>query len=243
MKSVSGQRERGPAARRKGREETERTALAEGLYRVLVPIWPDARPLLHYKSDFELLVSVILSAQCTDEQVNRVTPALFERWPDARAMAQATQAQMEGMIHSVGFFRTKAEHLIEMSKILVKDYGGAVPLTMDELLGLPGVGRKTANLVYSACAGGPGIIVDTHVARVCLRTGLCENDDPALCEKRIAAALPEEKWTAFSHAVNRHGKFVCRARKPACECGEECPAADICAHAGCAIKRGAGRAG
>ncbi len=236
MKSLSGKKKNGTENKAGGRctdaPALSAKELAEGLYSILVPLWPDARPLLHYGSDFELLVSVILSAQCTDEQVNRVTPALFRRWPDAAAMAGATQKQMEDMIHSVGFFRTKAQHLREMSRILVDDFGGRVPLCMDKLLELPGVGRKTANLVYSACSGGPGIIVDTHVARVCRRTGLCENDDPGLCEKRIAAALPEAEWTAFSHAVNRHGKFVCRARNPACTAGGECPVFKLCARKG-----------
>lgn len=211
----------------------KRRALA--VYAILAPLWPDARPLLAYSSDFELLVSVILSAQCTDEQVNKVTPALFARWPDAAALAKATPGEVESMIHSVGFFRTKAAHLVAMASLLVERHGGAVPLSMEELLALPGVGRKTANLVYSACSGGPGIIVDTHVARVVTRLGLSEKDDPALCEKRIASYIPKEEWTRFSHAVNRHGKYVCRARKPACEEGSElgpCPLFSLCPRLG-----------
>ena len=129
----------------------EQKEKAQAIYAILAPLWPDARPLLAYSSDFELLVSVILSAQCTDEQVNRVTPALFARWPDAAALARATPVEVETMIHSVGFFRTKAAHLVATAGLLVERHGGAVPLSMEELLALPGVGRKTANLVYSAC--------------------------------------------------------------------------------------------
>jgi endonuclease III len=213
----------------------DRRKRAQAIYAILAPLWPDARPLLAYSSDFELLVSVILSAQCTDEQVNRVTPALFERWPDAAALAKARPDEVEGMIHSVGFFRTKAAHLVAMAGLLVERHEGAVPLSMEALLDLPGVGRKTANLVYSACSGGPGIIVDTHVARVVTRLGLSEKDEPALCEKRIASLIPREKWTRFSHAVNRHGKFVCRARKPACEEGSglaPCPLFELCPRLG-----------
>ena len=217
----------------------EKKGRAEAVYAILAPLWPDARPLLAYSSDFELLVSVILSAQCTDEQVNRVTPALFRRWPDAAALAGATAAEVEAMIHSVGFFRTKAAHLVATARLLVERHGGAVPLSMEELLALPGVGRKTANLVYSACSGEPGIIVDTHVARVVTRLGLAEKDEPALCERRIASYIPREEWTRFSHAVNRHGKFVCRARKPACEADSglaPCPLFELCPRMG--LKKG-----
>lgn len=213
----------------------DRRRRAEEAYAILGPLWPDARPLLEYRSDFELLVAVILSAQCTDEQVNRATPALFARWPDAASLAEASQAEVEAMIHSVGFFRTKAAHLLSMARLLVERHGGQVPSSMEELLALPGVGRKTANLVYSATTGGAGIIVDTHVARVSFRLGLSETDDPGLCERRIASYLPKESWTSFSHAVNRHGKFVCRARRPACVEGSglgPCPLLGLCPRVG-----------
>lgn len=210
-------------------------ARADEVYRILAPLWPEAKPLLEYSSNFELLCAVALSAQCTDEQVNRATPGLFARWPDAASLAKADTAEIEAAIHSLGFFRTKARHLVESSRILVERFGGEVPGSMDELLTLPGVGRKTANLVLSACFGLPGIIVDTHVLRVCLRLGLHDREDPAAMEARIAELVPPERRTRFSHAVNRHGKHVCVARKPACIPGSSaapCPLLKLCPRIG-----------
>lgn len=195
---------------------TKRRARALAAFEGLAPLWPEARPLLDYRDPFELVCAVALSAQCTDEQVNKATPGLFARWPGPEAMSRADPAELEAAIRSIGFFRTKARHLIESSAMIVERFGGRVPETMDELLELPGVGRKTANLVLSSCFGQPGIIVDTHVLRVCLRLGLGEREDATDMEKRIAELVPREDWTRFSHAVNRHGKFVCKARKPAC---------------------------
>jgi endonuclease-3 len=198
---------------------------------ILGPLWPEAVPLLEHRSCFELLSAVMLSAQCTDEQVNRVTPLLFARWPDSARMAGADVAEVETVIHSVGFYRTKARHLVDMAGLLVGRHGGQVPDSMEALLELPGVGRKTANLVLSSCFGSPGIIVDTHVLRVARRFGICDRADPGLVEKRIAGHLPEADWTRFSHAVNRHGKHVCRARKPDCA---GCPLAKLCPRIGVA---------
>ncbi len=211
---------------------TENVALRNRISQIreiLVPLWPDAKPLLEYSSCFELLCAVILSAQCTDDQVNAVTPALFGRYPDAFALAAAEPEEVEPFIHSVGFFRTKARHLVLAARILVAEFGGKVPATMEELLRLPGVGRKTANLVSSACFGSPGIIVDTHVMRVAFRLGLSEKKDPEYIEDIIRANLGEECHTSFSHALNRHGKFVCTARSPACLRGKDlCPLEAIC---------------
>jgi endonuclease III len=208
---------------------------ASAVFEILSPLWPEAKPLLEYGDPFELVCAVALSAQCTDDQVNKATPGLFARWPDPAAMAQADIAEVEAAIHSLGFFRTKARHLVEAAEIIRTRFGGKVPETMEELLELPGVGRKTANLVLSACFGKPGIIVDTHVLRVCLRLGLGEKPDAADMEKRIAALLPKASWTRFSHAVNRHGKFVCVARKPACMPGSPlppCPLWGLCPRIG-----------
>jgi len=199
---------------------------------ILIPLWPDARPLLEYSSSFELLCSVILSAQTTDEQVNRATPGLFAAFPDPEAMSRAELGAIEGFIRTIGFYHVKARYLSSTARILVERYGSAVPGTMEELLELPGVGRKTANLVLSACTETPGVIVDTHVMRATVRLGLCGKRDPAAIEKAIRAGLDSHRLTAFSHALNRHGKFICRARSPACTVGEPCPLAQICPRIG-----------
>jgi len=202
---------------------------------ILAPLWPDAKPLLEYRNPFELLCAVALSAQCTDDQVNKATPRLFAAWPNPPAMAAADVAEIEAAIHSLGFFRTKARHLVEAARIIEGRFGGRVPDTMEELLELPGVGRKTANLVLSAAYGQPGIIVDTHVLRVCIRLGLGEKRDATAMEERIALLMPPDRWTAFSHAVNRHGKFVCVARKPACVPASSlplCPLLGLCPRVG-----------
>lgn len=215
------------------RKKLRERALA--VYDRLTPLWPESAPFLKHGNSFELVCAVALSAQCTDEQVNRVTPALFAAWPDPASMAKADPLEVEQVIHSLGFFRTKARHLVEAASIIERRFGGRVPGTMDELLELPGVGRKTANLVLSACFGLPGLIVDTHVLRSCLRLGLGERDDANAMEASLAELLPPERWTRFSYAVNRHGKFVCRARKPACVAGSglpPCPLLDLCPRTG-----------
>ena len=195
---------------------------------ILIPLWPDARPLLDYSSCFELLCSVILSAQTTDEQVNAATPGLFEAYPDPKAMAGAEIAAIEGLIRTVGFYRVKARYLSSSAQILVERHGSEVPKTMEELLELPGVGRKTANLVLSACTETPGVIVDTHVMRASLRLGFCGRKDPGRIEKAIRDGLEEGRLTTFSHALNRHGKYVCKARSPACKAGRICPLEGLC---------------
>lgn len=196
---------------------------------ILLPLWPDAKPLLSYSDCFELLCAVMLSAQTTDEQVNGVTPALFARYPDAHAMAEAEIQDVEAFVHSVGFFHTKARHLVATAQILQRKFGGMVPQSIEALTSLPGVGRKTANLVASACFGSPGIIVDTHVMRVVFRLGLYPKKDPTAIEYCLRANLGEEYHTAFSHALNRHGKFICTARLPAClREDSRCPLEEIC---------------
>ncbi len=210
-------------------ELDHRRNLADAVYAILAPIYPDATPLLRYRNCFELLCAVVLSAQCTDEQVNRATPKLFAAWPDAESLAAADIDRVAETIHSVGFYRTKARHLVEASRLMVEKHGGEPPSSMEEMLALPGVGRKTANLVLSACFGQPGIIVDTHVLRVALRLGLGAKADPANMEARIAELVFPEKRSRFSHALNRHGKFTCTARKPACQA---CPLALICPRIG-----------
>jgi endonuclease-3 len=177
---------------------------------------PNADTELHYKNAFELLVATILSAQSTDERVNMVTPALFKRYPDARAMARATSAELEPQIVSTGFFRQKSKALIGMAQKLVAEHGGVVPADMEKLTTLPGVGRKTANVVLGHALGVPGLPVDRHVLRVSNRIGIAEGEDPVKVEARLCAALPKEQWTLASDVQILHGRRICRP-KPLCD--------------------------
>ena len=177
---------------------------------------PGADTELHYTTPFELLVATILSAQSTDARVNMVTPALFKKYPDAPALAKARTPQLEKAIHSTGFFRAKAKTLVAMSKALVAGHAGQVPATMDALVELPGVGRKTANVVLGHALGVPGLPVDRHVLRVANRIGIAEGDDPVLVEQQLCAAIPKERWTRTSDALILHGRRICRPR-PLCD--------------------------
>jgi endonuclease III len=177
---------------------------------------PDADTELHYTTPFELLVATILSAQSTDVRVNMVTPALFKRYPHARALAKATPAALEPQIHSTGFFRAKSKALIGMAQALVKDHAGDVPATMEALVALPGVGRKTANVVLGHALGVPGLPVDRHVLRVANRIGIAESDDPVAVEQQLCTAMPPERWTRTSDVLILHGRRICRP-KPLCD--------------------------
>jgi endonuclease III len=177
---------------------------------------PNADTELHYRNAFELLVATILSAQSTDERVNMVTPALFERYPNARALAKATPPQLEPQILSTGFFRQKSKALIGMAQALIAEHGGDVPADMEKLTALPGVGRKTANVVLGHALGVPGLPVDRHVLRVSNRIGIAEGDDPVKVEAQLCAALPKEKWTLASDVQILHGRRVCKP-KPLCD--------------------------
>lgn len=185
---------------------------------------PGADTELHYKTPFQLLVATILSAQSTDARVNIVTPALFKRYPHARAMAKATAAELEPQIHSTGFFRAKAKSLLGMATALVEQHGGEVPATMEALVELPGVGRKTANVVLGHALGVPGLPVDRHVLRVSNRIGIAEGDDPVAVEQQLMAALPPERWTRTSDTLILHGRRICRP-KPLCD---QCVVRDQC---------------
>lgn len=208
----------------------------------ILPLWPDGKPLLRSSSCFQLLCSVILSAQCTDDQVNKITPALFATYPDAFSMAGASIEEMERLVRTVGFYHTKARNLIAMAALLVREYGGAVPDTLEELIKLPGVGRKTANLVVSSCFGVPGVIVDTHVLRVANRLGLADSSDANQVELVLRKLLNPSEYTNVSHALNRLGKFVCVARKPACLSKPgTCPVEAICPRKGLDSKFGGQR--
>jgi endonuclease III len=177
---------------------------------------PDANTELHYRNAYQLLVATILSAQSTDQRVNMVTPALFKKYPDANALARATTAELEPQIHSTGFFRAKSKSLIGMATRLVEQHAGDVPANMDALTKLPGVGRKTANVVLGHALGVPGLPVDRHVLRVSNRIGIAEGDDPALVEQQICGALPKSRWTRTSDTLILHGRRICRP-KPLCE--------------------------
>ena len=177
---------------------------------------PNADTELHYRNAFELLVATILSAQSTDQRVNMVTPALFKRYPDARALATAATPDLEKLILSTGFFRQKSKSLIGMSRKLVEEHGGEVPADMDTLTALPGVGRKTANVVLGHALGVPGLPVDRHVLRVSNRIGIAEGDDPVLVEQQLCERLPPELWTLASDVQILHGRRICRP-KPLCE--------------------------
>jgi len=185
---------------------------------------PDADTELNYRTPFELLVATILSAQSTDQRVNMVTPALFKRYPDARALAKATPAELEPQIHSTGFFRAKSKSLVGMAQALVAEHGGEVPADMDKLTTLPGVGRKTANVVLGHALGVPGLPVDRHVLRVSNRIGIAESDDPVVVEQQLSAAMPKDRWTRTSDTLILHGRRICRP-KPLCP---DCLVQDDC---------------
>lgn len=185
---------------------------------------PNADTELHYSNPYELLVATILSAQCTDERVNTVTPALFKRYPDARALAAATTDQLEPQIQPTGFFRAKSRSLLGMAAKVVGEHHGEVPATMEALVSLPGVGRKTANVVLGHALGVPGLPVDRHVLRVANRIGIARSDDPEIVEQQICAAMPPEEWTRTSDTLILHGRRICKPR-PLCE---KCIVRDMC---------------
>ncbi len=200
-----------------------RTALvrrARRINRELARLYPDAHIELNFTTPLELLVAAILSAQTTDRQVNEVTRVLFARYRSAADYAAADRAELEGVIRPTGYFRAKASTLIRLGQALCDRFGGEVPDTLDELLTLPGVGRKTANMVLGDAFGKPSLTVDTHFARLARRLGWTAHTDPDKIEQDVAALLPRQEWTAASHRLIWHGRRVCHARVPACgACG------------------------
>lgn len=183
----------------------------------LESLYPDARPALHYSTPYELLVAVILSAQCTDERVNKVTAELFKDYNTPEKMLLLSQKQLEARIFSCGFYRNKAAHILSASRDISEKFRGQVPSTLEELQTLAGVGRKTANVVYSVAFHGDAIAVDTHVFRVANRLGLAEGKTPEQVEKGLMEVIPKDKWSKAHHLLIFHGRRVCHARKPDCE--------------------------
>lgn len=201
----------------------KRTALA-----ILESEYPDAKPALKYTTPYELLVAVVLSAQCTDERVNKVTSVLFERYSTPSKMLTLSQAELEKYIFSCGFYRMKAEHILSATRDIVDKYDGEVPNTIEKLMTLAGVGKKTANVVYSVAFGGAAIAVDTHVFRVSNRLGLAKGKTPAEVETGLQKAIPKSDWSKAHHWLIWHGRKVCHSRKPNCE---TCPLNGVCDYA------------
>jgi endonuclease-3 len=195
------------------------------IVRRLARAYPDAHCALLFRNPLELLVATILSAQCTDSRVNRLTPALFARYPDAAAFAAADRKELERLVKPTGFFRNKARNIMLCCKQLVERHGGQVPATMKELVALTGIGRKTANVILGNAFATPGIPVDTHVGRLSRRLGLSEHANPVKVERDLMALVPKKHWSLFAHRMIFHGRQVCRSRKPRCEA---CPLAGLC---------------
>lgn len=193
----------------------------------LARLYPDARPALRYKTPYELLVAVILSAQCTDERVNKVTAVLFEKHNTPRSMLELTQDELEKYIFSCGFYRNKAAHILSASRDIVEKFGGEVPSDFEQLKTLAGVGQKTANVVWSVAFGGDAIAVDTHVFRVSNRLGLAHADTPAKVENQLKEVIPKSDWSKAHHWLIYHGRQVCHSQRPNCK---ECTLSPLCPH-------------
>ena len=203
------------------------------LYDRLLALYPDAHCELDFRTPFELLVATILSAQCTDKRVNMVTPVLFSRYPTVEALASARQEDVEEIIKSTGFFRNKAKSIIGMAGALVDRHADEVPSSLAELVTLPGVGRKTANVILGNAFGvNEGVVVDTHVGRLATRLGLTSETDPVKVEQELMKLFPRDRWTMLAHLLIFHGRRVCEAKKPRCS---ECTLAAICPSAGIGI--------
>ena len=206
--------------------KADKEARAREIYQILAVTYPDAHCALHHRNAFELTAATILSAQCTDDRVNQVTPALFDAYPDPEALAGAEQEEVEALIHSTGFFRNKAKSLIGMAQVVMTKHGGEIPPRMEDLVHLPGVGRKTANVVLGNAFGiDEGVVVDTHVGRLARRMGFTRQEDPVRIEKDLVRLFPRAWWTMLSHLLIFHGRQQCPARRPRCG---GCPVANLC---------------
>jgi endonuclease-3 len=213
------------------RKKTDPQKRALEILNSLKRLYPDATCSLNYQTPVQLLVAVILSAQCKDERVNKVTPALFARFPDAKSLAIADREELETLIRSTGFYRNKAKNIQGSCQKIIRDFQGEVPKTMEDLLTLPGVARKTANVVLAHAYGIiQGVTVDTHVKRLSNRLGLTTNSDPVKIERDLMALLPQPDWETFSISIIYHGRAICKARNPACfscQLASLCPSAKV----------------
>ncbi|MGQ9744901.1 MAG: endonuclease III [Dissulfurimicrobium sp.] len=206
-------------------DKKERERIKETL-EILKNQYKGAKIALKYKNPFELLVSVILSAQCTDIKVNEVTPILFNRFPDIKTMAEAPIEELESIIRPTGFFRNKAKNIKEAARRIIEDYNGRLPDTMEEMIKLPGVARKTANIVlYNVYGVVSGIAVDTHVKRLSIRLGITREKDPVKIEKDLMELIPPKDWGTISYVLIEHGRNICNAKKPLCA---QCPVRGLC---------------
>ncbi|MBZ0169586.1 endonuclease III [Candidatus Methylomirabilis lanthanidiphila] len=210
----------------KGDIRTATPATANKILAILEHTYPDAHVTLDFKNPFELLIATIMAAQCTDERVNQVTKGLFKRYSTPKAFAEADPVELEDAIRSTGFYRNKARSIIGCCKKIMEEFGGQVPQTMEELITLPGVWRKTANIVLSNALGiTAGIAVDTHVIRVANRLGLAQSDKPDEIEQQLCRIIPEKQWTRLTHLLVFHGRAVCMAKRPDCP---RCPVLHLC---------------
>ncbi len=215
---------------RSTKSDDDRTSRAPKIARGLAKAYPDAVCALIHETPFQLLAATILSAQCTDERVNLVTPELFRRWATPQALAEAKPSDVEEVVRSTGFFRAKAANLIGMARGLVEKHHGELPQTLEELTALPGVGRKTANVLLGTAFGiASGVVVDTHVRRISNLLGLTTSDNPEQIERDLMALLPRKEWVIFSHRLIHHGRRICIARRPKCD---ECPLRPLCPRVG-----------
>jgi endonuclease-3 len=203
----------------------EKKVRAKAIYRQLTKSYPNVRCELDYNSAFQLLVATVLSAQCTDKRVNQTTPALFKKYPNPKKMAKADLKEIQKLVKSTGFFRAKAKNIKSLSNKIMEEFDGDVPSNLEDLIALPGVGRKTANVVLGHAFGIPGITVDTHFGRLSRRFGWSKQSDPVKVEFEVGELIPEKEWTNLSQRMIWHGRRVCHSRKPACGA---CPLAKLC---------------
>jgi endonuclease III len=219
-----------PASTKRAGAAVDLRAQAKQVVRALAKAYPDATCALKHQNAYQLIVATILSAQCTDERVNMVTPSLFAKYPDVRTLAAADQGELEAIIRSTGFFRAKSTSLRGMAKTVVENFGGEIPRTLDELVTLPGVGRKTANVVLGTVWGiAVGIVVDTHVKRITNLLGLTKSANPEQIEQDLMPLIPRSEWVDFSHRLIHHGRRICIARRPQCPI---CPLLSCCRRVG-----------